>query len=797
MFLKTFQTPQSMPRLMTDEGSAYPTVVTYFGWAHVLDRYHFNKQITSSWEDLDEPHIFRDDIIEILDSCTERQYRELMSAAKKKYTTQKALDLLDKIKMYDHNLVYAFTSEGFTSGHISTQRAEGMMSAIKANGVLKQFLRNATYQESLARIRSVARHQDKEARNELIRCRRDGHKVGEKVRASIQMSKIAAMKISRVHKVNQKPIAYEVRGGEGSSEVSLVEFNSPIYWKGREYSITKCSCPYFQSTLLLCPCACAACQRTNVDIDDCSHYHPRFWIGYHPLYHQALANLGVDDFDDPPWVKLSNVGCNQNPSRTHQESMNDIILRNRTQIFNELPNMAKFKACERMVKLRQECDACVKIGMKSATSTKLMLAYVVELRNRLEAENMKEASLCVKMTASERSINRHGNYMDINLANKKNLKRKRTGVKAKKSRSCTTCRDVFHMPASVHVGHRARSSRCPNRNRKISQPVTQEDEEERAKHTSDPKDAKQYNNDKEDESCEEDSTHNNEGDRDGEEKDVVLGDNECECKIGVDEEHDELWSADDESDVVCYDPRLRDEDDDFYQEEDDNVGNGDVVGDEDESQTGVDSEVDETNDGGCSQSENDEQDDDDDESLTNPNNVGDNHDDLYRDDNGPAVVPLEFNQVCSILRQNFVGQTLQQFSGHVVAPILDYLRPKVGMEEAFETWIDRARQTAPTLLAGIGCRNSTDATQINKIVLFHGLGSRGYGIRVLSLCNSYVKVKLLEGKSWPNDIQSFVDVADVQMGGSDYNLQILAYNSVISALEISATNVGAQNFWEV
>ena len=146
---------------------------------------------------------------------------------------------------------------------------------------------------------------------------------------------------------------------------------------------------------------------------------------------------------------------------------------------------------------------------------------------------------------------------------------------------------------------------------------------------------------------------------------------------------------------------------------------------------------------------------------------------------------------------NFVGQTLEQFSGYVVAPILDYLRPKVGMDEAFETWLARARQTAPTLLAGIGCRNSTDATKINTIVLKHGLGSRGYGIRVLSLCNSYVKVKLLEGKSWPKDIQSFVDVADVQMGGSDYNQQILAYNSVISALEISAINVGTQNFWEV
>ena len=41
---------------------------------------------------------------------------------------------------------------------------------------------------------------------------------------------------------------------------------------------------------------------------------------------------------------------------------------------------------------------------------------------------------------------------------------------------------------------------------------------------------------------------------------------------------------------MCSNPRLSDEDDDCYNEDDDDVDDGDVVGDEDESQTGVDSE---------------------------------------------------------------------------------------------------------------------------------------------------------------------------------------------------------------
>ena len=81
--LHKFLSSQLMPILMIDEGSAYRTVVTYFGWNHALDRYHFNEQITGSWEGLENREKFRQDIINILDSCTKRQYRERMSEAKK------------------------------------------------------------------------------------------------------------------------------------------------------------------------------------------------------------------------------------------------------------------------------------------------------------------------------------------------------------------------------------------------------------------------------------------------------------------------------------------------------------------------------------------------------------------------------------------------------------------------------------------------------------------------------------------------------------------------------------------
>ena len=52
--------------------------------------------------------------------------------------------------------------------------------------------------------------------------------VGEKTRISIKSAILGIVHIHNVKKLPQQNIAYEVQGGDGSKEVSLVEFNSLI-----------------------------------------------------------------------------------------------------------------------------------------------------------------------------------------------------------------------------------------------------------------------------------------------------------------------------------------------------------------------------------------------------------------------------------------------------------------------------------------------------------------------------------------------------------------------------------------
>ena len=94
----------------------------------------------------------------------------------------------------------------------------------------------------------------------------------------------------------------------------------------------------------------------------------------------------------------------------------------------------------------------------------------------------------------------------------------------------------------------------------------------------------------------------------------------------------------------------------------------------------------------------------------------------------------------------------------------------------------------PTILAGIEFQNVGDGTKVHTVVNENGPGSCGYGCRVLCSRWCYSKVILIPGKEWSQESQVFIDVADVQIGGSDYNLQVLAYNTLIIALVMGANH---------
>ena len=188
---------------MTDEGSAFPLVAEQFGWTHLLDRRHFATQILSAWHELSDPKQFQSDVYKILDTPCVETMNSLLKQALTKYRTDKAQSFLKKILDKQHQLCCSHTCCTFTAGHVSDQRMEQEMAALKANEKLKSMLSECNYGEAISQISQCAGDQDISALKELQNLRQQKMKVGFRYLDALNNSKIAAMKYSFVKQTTQ------------------------------------------------------------------------------------------------------------------------------------------------------------------------------------------------------------------------------------------------------------------------------------------------------------------------------------------------------------------------------------------------------------------------------------------------------------------------------------------------------------------------------------------------------------------------------------------------------------------
>jgi hypothetical protein len=112
----------------------FPLLLNVLVGTHLLDCRHFAVQILSAWHGLSDPKQFQSDVYGILDTPSLATLSSLLKQAIAKYRTEKAQVFLNKIDNKQHQLCYAHTCTSFTAGHVSDQRMEQGMAAMKANG---------------------------------------------------------------------------------------------------------------------------------------------------------------------------------------------------------------------------------------------------------------------------------------------------------------------------------------------------------------------------------------------------------------------------------------------------------------------------------------------------------------------------------------------------------------------------------------------------------------------------------------------------------------------------------------
>ncbi len=92
----------------------------------------------------------QEDVYKILDFPCVETMRSKLKQALSKYGTDKAQAFLKKISDKQLQLCYCHTCCTFTAGHVSDQRTEQGMAAIKANGKLKSMLSECNYGEAVS-----------------------------------------------------------------------------------------------------------------------------------------------------------------------------------------------------------------------------------------------------------------------------------------------------------------------------------------------------------------------------------------------------------------------------------------------------------------------------------------------------------------------------------------------------------------------------------------------------------------------------------------------------------------------
>ncbi len=251
----------SKTAFMTDEGPTFPSVAKRFGWTHLFDCRHFVLQIHTAWHGISDPKPFQSTVCDILDTPSVDTLSSLLKQALAKYHTEKAQVFLKKISNKQHQLCYAHTCNSFTAGHVSNQRMEEGMAAMKANGILKSYLSGCTYGEAVSRISQVAQDQDFTALKELQSCCEDHKKVGLRYADALKNYKVAAMKYSCVEKISQLcTTQFFVKETDASTIHCEVDLNTTVSWRGEQFQIVTGSCLYYLSTRMICRCACAAMQ---------------------------------------------------------------------------------------------------------------------------------------------------------------------------------------------------------------------------------------------------------------------------------------------------------------------------------------------------------------------------------------------------------------------------------------------------------------------------------------------------------------------------------------------------------
>lgn len=427
--------------------------------------------------------LFRKRVYDVLDASTIKLMENNLNELQASYNHPQVNSFIQKISDYRTKLCWAHTSQHFTVAQISDQRSESTNSSTKGNGKLKSYLEKATLFESIERFIQVSELSEVKKIQLLQELRQKCAFVGSVYADALKQSKINAIKLSEVKKIHPEDshdFKYSVRRSHLDNGQSIVDLKGTLTFRGENVICVTCTCPFFTSSRIICPCACAAAQMAEYNIDMAANIYP-FWLVYnHPRYKDACARAGLSPITDTmpnyfPPLQADRVGVSKPASADPQDDMVQLNSR----IFDNLGTLDHLREAERVVKFKDLCTKLQAVACQSPLHFKHAAAALIGLTNRLSSMQKGNTGAIYMSAVARQSGRTASNALDNKSSLCANKKRKLDPMAANaiksitsslpslkgkattKTTNCSVCRSK-NEPETVYAGHRKDSSRCPH-----------------------------------------------------------------------------------------------------------------------------------------------------------------------------------------------------------------------------------------------------------------------------------------------------------------------------------------------
>ena len=285
--LELFGLKRKEATLMSDGASAYALASQVCEMQHVLCVQHYRTGILAARAGMpvDLADSFMRECNDLIFRCypNVEVFDSTLEELHIKYASYRnAVKFLDKIQSDSDRVCATKTSQLFSAGHVSSQRAESNNARIK-----KDDLRKLNLLELVKHLISLCERQDVNTLELLIK-RVEANKYW-----SVYVEKILENRRKASYKFDEMEQSEDGRWLVSSHRQYSSVHHVTTHTEGDLENFTSCTCGDFLSSLLPCSAVCYAYNKLDKEILQLKTLHPRWRLDGHPLIDKALEALSL------------------------------------------------------------------------------------------------------------------------------------------------------------------------------------------------------------------------------------------------------------------------------------------------------------------------------------------------------------------------------------------------------------------------------------------------------------------------------------------------------------------------